>query len=64
MIGFSIQGLISGRLQFAGTRLIVYGVTVSEFPIVYYWLLYVNVLLSTIGLWYTWFPQYVMCIKY
>ena len=49
MIGFSIQGLISGRLQFAGARLIVYGVTVSEFPIVYYWLLYVNVLL--LGLW-------------
>ena len=38
MIGFSFQGLISGRLQFAGARLIVYGLS-----------LYLSFLLCIIG---------------
>ena len=38
MIGFSIQGPISGRLQFAGARLIVYGLS-----------LYLSFLLYIIG---------------
>ena len=41
MIGFSIQGLISGRLQFAGARLIII--------IVYGLSLYLSFLLCIIG---------------
>ena len=42
MIGFSIQGLISGRLQFAGARLII-------IIIVYGLSLYLSFLLCIIG---------------